>query len=214
MKNAAEGKANAKVMAAFDEEVDEILKNLYGDLRDELEELETPSLREITEKELEPLAKVVNKREKLNENSTGFADKLLSSDSEFSAPIVSSKLGPCFPMSNGYELTPDEAIKICGVYKPGISDKVGGEDWDGIARAVFGDEWETMSPRCRALAKLAWKQEKKMDVVEILPHSSEYDFINFIFEFALKWNVLTDENAKWYLGRSKASGFVKAAYFD
>lgn len=40
---------------------------------------------------------------------------------------------------------------------------------------------------------------------------SEFNFIEFLFEFAAKWNILILDNAKWYLDRSKASSLAKAA---
>lgn len=40
---------------------------------------------------------------------------------------------------------------------------------------------------------------------------SEFNFIEFLFEFAAKWNILTLDNARWYLARSKASSLAKAA---
>ena len=40
---------------------------------------------------------------------------------------------------------------------------------------------------------------------------SEFSFIEFLFEFAAKWNILTLDNARWYLARSRASSTATAA---
>lgn len=203
----------AEFLAAFHKATDKVLRALLDALRANLSlinglEPDTPLLSEVVEKEIEvieretePLSRVVGGKEKLDEEDAGLLDRLMEARKSPKFP------GPRY-LLGGYELTSEDITKICGVYDPSL----GIERWDELVPILFGDDWEKADNECLSLARGMWGQERSqcLNCNEYFFYS-EFSFVKFMFELALKWQALTPKNAKWYLGRSKASDFTKAA---